>query len=85
MHAESLTPSNMCRVMCSMVQFLSYLTVVLLRAKLGGSPCHHGMRMEGTASSWRLAANILNKQPGTNDKGWSSSLGVGGGANNPSP
>jgi hypothetical protein len=39
--------------------------------------------MEGTASSRRLAANILNKQPRTNDKGWSSSLGVGHGANNP--
>jgi hypothetical protein len=26
-----------------------------------------------------------NKQPRTNDKGWSSSLGVGRGANNPSP
>jgi hypothetical protein len=34
---------------------------------------------------WRAAANILNKQPRTNDKGWSSSLGVGRGANNPSP
>jgi hypothetical protein len=36
--------------------------------------------MEWTASSRRLAANILNKQPRTNDKGWSSSLGVGRGA-----
>jgi hypothetical protein len=36
-----------------------------------------GLRMEGTASSWRLAANILNKQPRTNDKEWSSRLGVG--------
>jgi hypothetical protein len=26
---------------------------------------------------WRLAANILNKQPWTNDKGWSSRLAVG--------
>jgi hypothetical protein len=33
---------------------------------------------------WRLAVNILNKEPRTNDKGWSSSLGVGRGANNPS-
>jgi hypothetical protein len=32
-----------------------------------------------------LAANILNKQPRTNGKGWSTSLGVGRGANNPSP
>jgi hypothetical protein len=31
---------------------------------------------------WRLAANILNEQPWTNDKGWSSSLGVGRGGNN---
>jgi hypothetical protein len=30
------------------------------------------------------AANILNKQPRANDKGWSSSLGVWRGANNPS-
>jgi hypothetical protein len=26
---------------------------------------------------WRVAANILNMQPRTNDKGWSFSLGVG--------
>jgi hypothetical protein len=32
---------------------------------------------------WRVAANILNKQSQTADKGWSSSLGVGRGANNP--
>jgi hypothetical protein len=31
---------------------------------------------------WRVAANILNKQSRTADKGWSSSLGVGRGANN---
>jgi hypothetical protein len=42
-----------------------------------------GLGMEGTASSWKLAANILNKQPRTNDKGWSSSLGVGRGATTP--
>jgi hypothetical protein len=30
---------------------------------------------------WRVAANILNKQSRTADKGWSSSLGVGRGAN----
>ena len=33
---------------------------------------------------WRVAANILNKQSRTADKGWSSSLGVGRGANNSS-
>jgi hypothetical protein len=34
---------------------------------------------------WRVAANILNKQSGTADKGWPSSLGVGRGANNSPP
>jgi hypothetical protein len=34
---------------------------------------------------WKLAANILNKQPRTDNKGWSSSLAVGRGVNNPSP
>jgi hypothetical protein len=33
----------------------------------------------------RVAANVLNKQSRTADKGWSSSLGVGQGANNASP
>jgi hypothetical protein len=33
---------------------------------------------------WRVAANILNKQSQTAEKGWSSSLGVGRGANNSS-
>jgi hypothetical protein len=33
---------------------------------------------------WKVAANILNKQPKTNDKEWSSSLGVGHGAKKPS-
>jgi hypothetical protein len=32
-----------------------------------------------------VAESILNKQQRTNDKGWSSSLGVERGANNPSP
>jgi hypothetical protein len=55
---------------------------------LGGCPCHYSMARPQVADGrdrlqlWRLAANILNKQPRTNDKGWSSSLGVGRGANN---
>jgi hypothetical protein len=54
-------------------------------------PCPHSMARprvadEGTASSYGgLAANILNKQPRTDNKGWSSGLGVGRGVNNPSP
>jgi hypothetical protein len=54
-------------------------------------PCHHGMErplvVDGgdALQVWRVAANILNKQSRTSDKGWSSSLGVGRGAHNSSP
>ena len=43
------------------------------------------LRMEERPTIWRVAANILSKQSRTADKGWSSSLGVGRGANNSSP
>ena len=42
------------------------------------------LRIEEQPPIWRVAANKLNKQPWTADKGWSTSLGVGRGANNPS-
>jgi hypothetical protein len=42
------------------------------------------LRMEERPPIWRVAANILNKQSRTADKGWSSSLGVGRGAENSS-
>jgi hypothetical protein len=54
------------------------------------TPCQHGMvppqAVDGGDSLqiWREAANILNNQLWTADKGWSSSLGVGRGANNSS-
>jgi hypothetical protein len=54
-------------------------------------PCHRGMARPQVADGgdalqvWRVAANILNKQSRTADKGWSSSLVVGRGANNSSP
>ena len=40
--------------------------------------------MEELPSIWRIAANILNKQLRTADKGWSYSLGIGRSANNSS-
>ena len=43
------------------------------------------LRMEERPPIWRVAANILNKQSRAADKGWSSSLGVGRGADNSSP
>jgi hypothetical protein len=55
---------------------------VFPHAMLGGSlsPQHgasSGCGWRNDLQLWRLAANILNKQPRTNNKGWSSSLGVG--------
>jgi hypothetical protein len=38
--------------------------------------------MEERPPIWRVAANVLSKQSRTADKEWSSSLGVGRGANN---
>ena len=47
--------------------------------------CILRLRMEERPPIWRIAANKLNKQSRTADKGWSSSLGVGRDANNSSP
>jgi len=41
--------------------------------------------MEERPPIWRVTVTKLNKQPLTADEGWSSSLGVGRGANNASP
>jgi hypothetical protein len=52
-------------------------------------PCHHGMARPQVADGgeglqiWRVASNILNKQSRTADKGWPSSLGLGGGLTTP--
>jgi len=43
------------------------------------------VQMEGQPPVWRVAANILNKQLWTANKEWSSSGGIGRGANNSSP
>jgi hypothetical protein len=66
-----------------------FLKDFLISAMLGGSllPQHgasSACRWRNGLQLWRVAANILNKQQRTNGKGWSSSLGVGHGANNPS-
>jgi len=42
------------------------------------------LRIEEGHPLSRIAANKLNKQSRTADEGWSSSLGVGRGANDPS-
>ena len=43
------------------------------------------LRMEEWSLMWRVAANKLNKQSRTADKGWFSIFGFGRGANNSSP
>jgi len=43
------------------------------------------LQMEEQPPIWRAAANKLNKQSRIANKEWSSSLGVGRGANNASP
>ena len=43
------------------------------------------LQIKEQPSIWGVAANIMNTQSRTADKGWSSSLGVGRGANNFSP
>ena len=40
------------------------------------------LRLEERPPIWKVAANVLNKQSRTTDKGWSSKLGVGRVANN---
>jgi hypothetical protein len=53
-------------------------------------PCHYGMACNWVVDGgddlqiWRVGANILNKQLSVADKGWSSSLVFGQGANNSS-
>ena len=47
--------------------------------------CILWLQIEEQPPVWRVATNILNKQSQTVEKGWSSSLEVGQGANNSSP
>jgi hypothetical protein len=57
---------------------LQLLSLSRHKSMLGGSlsPQHgasSGCGWRNSLQLWRAAANILNKQPRTNDKGWSSS------------
>jgi hypothetical protein len=69
------------------IRIVIYFFIIMI-SKCKGVPCHHGMVCPQVVDGgnglqiWRVTANILNKQSRTADKGWSSSLGVGCGANN---
>jgi hypothetical protein len=62
---------------CSPPLFLVFYEV---RVHVRWVPCHHGMARPQVADGgdglqiWRVAANILNKQSRTTDKGRSSSF-----------
>jgi hypothetical protein len=66
-------------------------THLILLGHVKWAPCQHGMARPQVADGgdalqlWRVAANILNKQSRTAERGWSCSLVVGRGANNSSP
>jgi hypothetical protein len=66
---------------------LYFSTILARMAMLGvslGIVCPQVADGGDALQLWRAAANILTKQSRTADKGWSSSLGVGRGANNSS-
>jgi hypothetical protein len=81
------TPSVITHTRDNIYIYIQQLTNVHVR----WIPCHHGMARPQVTDGgnglqiWRLDASILNKQSRRADKGWSSSLGVGRGANNSSP
>jgi hypothetical protein len=58
-----------------------YFVMDSVRNHVRWVPCHHGMARPQVADGrnglqiWRVAANILNKQSLTANKGWSSSFG----------
>jgi hypothetical protein len=66
-----------------------YWRMCVIQRHVKWVPCHHGMARPQVADGadglqmWRVAAIVLNKQSRTADWGWSCSLGVGRGANNP--
>jgi hypothetical protein len=61
------------------------MTASVTNVNIGHYMAVLGLRMEETAPDMKVAANILNKQSQTVDKRWSSSLGLGEGADNASP
>jgi hypothetical protein len=86
------------KIMLHVVKTKIYLTVshrCLNICNSGLSPCKWvpvttawrvlRFRMEESPPVWKAAANKFNKKSWTADEGWSSSLGVGRGANNAAP
>jgi hypothetical protein len=68
---------------CLLYILLIYIYIYIYIHVINGylSPQHDA----SSGSGWKVAANKLNKQSWTADKGWVSSLGVGRVANNAFP
>jgi hypothetical protein len=86
-------PAVLTAVFCDFPQSLrrKVFIVIGILVHVRWVPFHHGKARPQVTDGgndlqiWRIAANILNKQSLTADKGCSSTLGVGRGANNSSP
>jgi hypothetical protein len=67
--------------------YISVIRNFRMKTNVKVCPCHHGTartRVEDGGDGlqiWKVAVNILNKRSQTASEGWSSSLGVGRGAN----
>jgi hypothetical protein len=61
------------------MQFRIVIIILIHVRRVPSSP-HHGASSgcgwRDGLQQWRVAANMLNKQPRTNDRGWSSTLGL---------
>jgi hypothetical protein len=91
--SSSLTRNCLISTNCFLTKWIHRVTVsksYLHTTHVRWVLCRHSMARSRIADGghdlqiWRVAANILNKQSRTADKGWSSSLRVGRGANNSS-
>jgi hypothetical protein len=66
-----------------MIGYAYQISYILVQAHVRWVPCHHGKARPRVADGgdslqfWRVAANILNKQSRTADKGGTPAWGLG--------
>jgi hypothetical protein len=71
------------RCICwELLKFSAQGHLCLLHTSVTWVPCYHGIAHHQVVDGgdgpqlWKVAANVLNKEPQVADKGWSSSLGL---------
>jgi hypothetical protein len=75
-------------ILMTTVRTTNFVPLLNLGSYVSPSPQHgasSGCGWSNGLQMWRVAAKTFNNQSRTADKGWPSSLEVGGGANNSSP